>query len=228
MVMGARLPSDSGDFVQRIEFGLALDIELMNAGFEAELHFRVWFFRRRKRRCGLAGMPAASAFFNSPPETTSAPAPSLRQRFQHGEIAVRLHRDRRSACLSGTLARTRGNAAPVSRWNSNRTACRPHPRVRTDRRLRRKARPSRYSKWFIGRWAAAVWTDLFRPLGVSLPLGMTRSLLMPQDGTAMASPKIRSNAQDHFSFSRQNAICSRTRTGAVPPKLVRELTRSFK
>ena len=37
-------------------------------------------------------MPAASAFFSSPPDTTSAPAPSLRQRLQDGEIAVGLDR----------------------------------------------------------------------------------------------------------------------------------------
>ena len=37
------------------------------------------------------GTPAARARLSSPPETTSAPAPSLRQRRDHRLVGIRLH-----------------------------------------------------------------------------------------------------------------------------------------
>ncbi len=37
----------------------------------------------------VPGMPAASAFLSSPPETTSAPEPRRARILEHGQIAVR-------------------------------------------------------------------------------------------------------------------------------------------
>ena len=89
---GRALAHGARHLVQRFEFRLAFDIELIDAGLERRRAFRLWSCRRRRTRSCAPGMPAASAFFNSPPETTSAPAPSLRQRLQHREIAVGLDR----------------------------------------------------------------------------------------------------------------------------------------
>ena len=87
------------------------------------------------------GTPAASARLSSPPDTTSAPAPSLRQRRDHRLVGIRLDRvaDQRRHVGEG-VRRTRGSAAPASRSNSNRTACRPPARGLRDSPPRRAAR----------------------------------------------------------------------------------------
>ncbi len=70
----------------------------------------------------------------------------------------------------------------------------------------------------------AAWRDLFRVFGVALPSGWTRSLLHAATGNGEQNSKGEGQTKDHLSFSFQNAICSRTRFGAVPPKLMREAT----
>ena len=62
---------------QQLELGLGFDVEAEDVGGQrgAQLGLRV--LPTPENRILLAGIPAASARFNSPPETTSAPAPSL-------------------------------------------------------------------------------------------------------------------------------------------------------
>ena len=73
-----------------------------------------------------------------------------RQRRQHGLIGIGLHRvaDQRIDVGEGA-GKTPGSAARSSRSNSNRTACRPRPRARSDRRPRRasRRRDSRNGAW---------------------------------------------------------------------------------
>ena len=78
------------DLVQRFELRFALDIELMDAGIEAQVASRLSSCRRRRRRCARRQIPAASAFFISPPETTSAPAPSRASVFSTARLPFAL------------------------------------------------------------------------------------------------------------------------------------------
>ena len=69
-------PLRRGDLRQQIELGLGFDIDAENAFVDREREFA-----RRLADAGehdlVGGMPASRARFSSPPETTSAPAPSL-------------------------------------------------------------------------------------------------------------------------------------------------------
>ena len=195
----ASRPCAAATSLKRLKLGLAFDIELIDAGLERQLAFRPWSCRRRKRRSARPGMPAASAFFSSPPDTTSAPAPSLRQCLQHGEIAVRLDRKGDQRALRAALPRRRGSAAPASRWNSNRTACRPRraSTVEIDvlgvqhAVLVRKVihRP-------IGRRAA--WTDPSRPSAWSVPSGSCEIALHAAAGNAERKGKQREGRAASF------------------------------
>ena len=124
-----------------LELGLGLDVDAEDAVLEREGDLVARSCRRRRRRSAPAGTPAASARRSSPSETTSTPAPSRASVRDHGQVGVGLHRvaDQRSSRPGERRRAARGSAAPASRWNSSRTACRP------PRRCAQGARPRAWS-----------------------------------------------------------------------------------
>ena len=62
---------------QQFEFGLGFDVDAENVGGERERAAPRSVLPTPENKIFCGGMPAASARFSSPPETTSAPAPSF-------------------------------------------------------------------------------------------------------------------------------------------------------
>ena len=188
-VMGARLFSATRHLVQRRQFRLAFDIELIDAGFQRRCASLRASCRRRKRRSCSAGMPAASALASSPPDTTSAPAPSRRQGLQHRQIAIGL--DRKGDQRAGRQRAREHLVVPLQRGGGiaiERRAdffsqpVQPHV-FRAQHAVLVLESDSSHSFMRPNAPAdRAAWKDRARPCGVAWPLGLTRSFFTPQAG----------------------------------------------
>ena len=118
-------PFDGGDRGQQLELGLGLDVdaedvvvererELVRGLADAGEHDLLRRHAGRERALQLAARDDVGA------------GAEPRQRRDHRLVGIRLHRvadERRH--IGERARRTRGSAAPASRSNSNRTACRP-------------------------------------------------------------------------------------------------------
>ena len=91
---GLCLPSRRGDRATALQFGDAFDIDLVHAGSHARTPVRRLVLPTPEKMIRSAGTPAFSARSISPRLTVSAPAPFARQRRQHGNVGVGLHRKR--------------------------------------------------------------------------------------------------------------------------------------
>ena len=78
------------DLIQRRQFRFAFDIELVDAGFQRRRAFPPRVLPTPENTILSAGMPAASALASSPPDTTSAPAPSFARVFSTARLPLAL------------------------------------------------------------------------------------------------------------------------------------------
>ena len=175
-------------------------------------------------------MPAASAFFSSPPDTTSAPAPSCASVFSTARLPLALT----EKAISASFGQRGGEDAIMPLQRGARIAIerradfvRPAP-SRSHVLGMKHCRPG-MEKWFIARSTdGRLGGIVLRPWAWSCRLGVVQIALhaAARDGEQTMAERQRPvhNRILISVFPARMQICSRTRAGAVPPRLMRDAT----